>query len=384
MKRQNFGEIFFFFILFFAICLLGTNAFAGQLNGFVFHTGGTTLIIGENSIGQFITTDPDPCSPSANWMPGGGLGTDGHFSTTGLPNGAYYVKSLSYSPSSNYITEYWAGPLSESVRDCNAAVPAVIIGGGAINNIRFELDEGASVSGTVYREDGTTPLINENNIRVDFYSGNPCDYNYVDGWWIDSSDGSYTRWGLAPGTYYLKTSTNSSDNEIVDEWWAESGSVDDCSMAESITITEANSIINKNFQLNFQRTISGTVYNKKNGLPLTGIEDVKVIAFDDEFDPCLFPVFLGSTTVNPTDGTYTFKKVPVGSYYLGITFTNNAEITGWSNGTTSDSHCSKAKLIVITEDVSVADKDFIIANPLTSTLWNIFLPAIINSIPQKR
>ena len=118
--------------------------------------------------------------------------------------------------------------------------------GQAVTGKNFQLDPGATISGTVYQSDGATPLTGK-NIWIYAYTGSPCSsLTWVEYAYVDSATGTYTIPGLPAGTYYLQTF--SSDNYI-SEWWASPQGVRDCAGAQSIVVTEGQAVTGKNFQL---------------------------------------------------------------------------------------------------------------------------------------
>jgi len=128
---------------------------------------------------------------------------------------------------------------------------------------------GATISGTVYQSDGTTPLTGK-EVWISVNTGSPCDSpSGVGSTNVDSATGTYTITGLSAGTYYLRTS--SSDN-YVSEWWASPQSLWDCAGAQPVVVTEGEAVTGKDFQLELGATISGTVYQSDGKTALTDKE----------------------------------------------------------------------------------------------------------------
>ena len=151
-----------------------------------------------------------------------------------------------------------------SVRDCTGAQLIEVTEGQTVTGKDFQLDTGATISGTVYQSDGVTPLIGKNCL-VSAYIGSPCGSSYVGSATVNSANGAYTIEGLSAGSYYLQTS--STDNYF-SEWWASPVSVRDCVGAQAITVAEKQTVINKNFQLDPSSSISGTVYQSDGETPV--------------------------------------------------------------------------------------------------------------------
>jgi len=131
----------------------------------------------------------------------------------------------------------------------------------------------ATISGTVYKEDGSSP-VNDATIAVNVYEGAPCGTYQVVAQ-DTTSDGSFVIAGLSPGTYYLKAEKVSGTPDYIDEWWAGAGSIWDCWGSEAVTINSSGDVLsNKNFQLELYGSISGTLYDASGALIGTRL-DVK-------------------------------------------------------------------------------------------------------------
>ncbi|MCF8083469.1 MAG: hypothetical protein K9M96_10255 [Deltaproteobacteria bacterium] len=207
-----------------------------------------------------------------------------------------------------------------------------------------------SISGTVYESDGFTP-ITEGTIWA--ITGDPC------GWYTSSFsgeidvDGTYNIEDLPPGTYYLETE---SEGNYVDEWWADPSSVRDCSNAQSIAVTEGQAVKDKDFQLEAGVTISGSVYECDGTTPVTR---GTVIAYSG--DPCDNPLYSAGIGIK-TDGTYIFRKIPGGTYYLQANTLMMGEeavyIDEWWADPSSVIDCSSAQAIEVNAGEAITDRDF--------------------------
>ena len=90
-----------------------------------------------------------------------------------LPPGTY---RLTTDTQENYVSEWWASP--ESVRDCASAQTIEVLEGQDVEDKNFQLDTGATISGTVYESDATTPITSG---YVYAYTGDPCSSNSMCG-----------------------------------------------------------------------------------------------------------------------------------------------------------------------------------------------------------
>jgi hypothetical protein len=215
--------------------------FPGSIAGALYNTDGVTPIIGKYIE---VTAYTGSCASPVQAEQTNKLDlSTGRYTITGLLPGTYFLK---ISTSENYISEWWDSPLS--VRDCAEAQSIVVAEGQTVTDKNFQLDPGATISGTVDQTDGVTPLTGE-NIYVYAYIGSPCGSRTEVGFpgsyaWINSA-GIYTITGLPAGAYYLAVDSSSG----ISEWWASPRSVRDCAGAQSIVVTEGQTVTGKNFQL---------------------------------------------------------------------------------------------------------------------------------------
>jgi hypothetical protein len=166
----------------------------------------------------------------------------------------------------------------------------------------------ATISGTVYKEDGSSP-VNDANIAVNVYEGAPCGTYQVVAQ-DTTSDGSFVIAGLPPGIYYLKAEKVSGTPDYIDEWWAGADSIWDCWGAEAVTINSSEEALsNKNFQLDLYGSISGTFYDAS-GVLID--KETGVTAFRGS--SCENTEFINAK--NSANPTYTITNVPPGTYYV--------------------------------------------------------------------
>jgi hypothetical protein len=116
----------------------------------------------------------------------------------------------------------------------------------------FALDLGGIISGRVYESNGTTPATGV-QIEVRAIQGDPCGNQQHVGWAsTDSSSGTYTLMGLPDGVSFLQTN-NMNQSNYVNEWWT--GDVDpsdrDCSLAQSISVSSGDTVVGKDFALDW-------------------------------------------------------------------------------------------------------------------------------------
>ena len=142
----------------------------------------------------------------------------------------------------NLATIYWD---ADSAINSNPNQPIVVTEGQTVTDKNFQLEPGATISGTIFETDGVTPLTGK-TIQINALAGSPCGSGTSVAYaTVNSENGIYTIHSLPAGTYYLQASPL---NDIR-EWWASPLSVRDCAGAQSIVVTEGQIVTGKNFQL---------------------------------------------------------------------------------------------------------------------------------------
>ncbi|QTA93921.1 hypothetical protein [Desulfonema magnum] len=325
-----------------------------MISGTIYQSDGVTPFTGD-SIYIDVISDEACGRKSAGWTQTNS--SDGTYTVVGLPPGTYYL--LTSISELNYVNEWWAE--SASVTDCDNAENLTVQAGEAVTGRNFQLDPGAAISGTIYQNDGVTPFTGA-SVYTDVVSGDPCgDWKTIRYTYTNSSDGTYTVVGLPPGTYFLLTSVMGPD--YVDEWWAEKESVMLCSHAGSVTVEAAGvSVINKDFQLAYEATISGTVCQNDGVTRLTqaGIS-IQVISGD----PCGDWNVDRSVSADASDGTYSITQLTPGTYYLRASVSAINYVDEWWAESASMSDCNLARPVTVAPGDSAIDKAFQLAPEAT-------------------
>ncbi|RLC03082.1 MAG: hypothetical protein DRI57_29470 [Deltaproteobacteria bacterium] len=320
-----------------------------DVSGVVYQSDGTTPFTEDHIYIEIVPGSDDPCSsPDA----GSALTdiSDGTYTVSGLPAGTYYLRT-SFSDL-NYTNEWWAEP--GSVTECTNAQLITLTAGESASGKNFQLDTGAAISGVIYQSNGTTPFTEE--IAIEAIAEAPCNGEALR-WttYTDSSDGTYTIVGLPAGTYYLSTSI--SEINYVNGWWAESGSVSDCSNAEPVTVQAGESVSDKNFQLNLGGTISGTVYQNDGVAAFTETS----IYIDAVSEDACGDSTIRSAYTDASDGTYTILGLPPGAYHLRTFFSDIDYVREWWAEPESVADCNNAQSVTVTAKESVSNRNFQLA-----------------------
>jgi 5-hydroxyisourate hydrolase-like protein (transthyretin family) len=227
----------------------------------------------------------------------------GTFSSSGLPQGTYYVATTNNNSGINVINQVY----SNNPYIGNNPTTAQIIGGTPVvipqaltnqTGKNFTLSAGATISGNV-KGDGA----NLQNVSVQVMDGS----NLQVGSRSTDTSGNFSITGLAAGTYYVRTSNSAG---FIDQAY-HTGSNVTCVNCNTPTVgsplpVTASSPTSINFALVSGGKITGTVV--KDGTA-TGISGISVTAFDPSSNP---PQSLGSATT-ASDGTYTITGLQTGN-----------------------------------------------------------------------
>ncbi len=247
----------------------------------------------------------------------------GDYTVTNLLPGTYNARTFS-SPSNQgrvYVDEAFSG-VPCFAGGCNASVagtPITVTAGTSTPNINFNLTHGGHLTGKVTSAATSAPLV---NVSIGLFDGGG---RSVSGTTSDAL-GNYGFVGLATGSYYARTSFDSSGH--VDEVYNNKPCVG-CDVRASgtpIAVTAPSTTPNVNFALDAGARISGSVTDAATGaaLPYTTL--------------ALFDVHgagLRSTTGDDL-GHYRFLiSLPSGAYFARATGAGPYMTETWS-----DIHCS--------------------------------------------
>ena len=329
MKQNNVFRHIFGWLLLFVLCVGATPVFAADISGTVYDSSGTA--IADGGYVDFYTGNP--CDPATyNYVDSAFIEADGTYATTGLAVGDYYLKASSYG---NHVPEWWA--VAASSPACgNAESVAVTAVGNIITGKNFQLDSGATISGTVKNNLG---IAITDGGGVEAYTGDPCaGTGYVGLFDISLVDGSYTITGLPAGNYYLNTFSNGNH---IPEWWADPASSPVCTGAQAVIVGPGATVTGKDFQLDIGATISGTVKDSA-GVAIT---DGYVDAYTGF--PCGTYTYVGSSSLFANgDGTYAISGLPAGDYFLKV-YPNGNYSSEWWAYPSSTPDCNSAQTVTV-------------------------------------
>jgi hypothetical protein len=250
----------------------------GTISGHVYEAGGSTPVAGAEVSADLISGDF-----------GTGTRTDsnGSYTIAGLPSGEYRVRA----EAAGYIREYYQETYSYS----QATAVSVNVPDNT-PNIDFTLEVGGTISGYVYRADGSTP-IESATVYANLIDG---DYGMSA---RTGTDGSYTVTGLPSGNYRVNVRADGYISEYYDGTY-------NYIVATPVSVTMPDDTPNIDFSLEVGGSISGYVYEADGTTPVAGAEVSASLIYDEAMEPPepVRPVITGS------DGGYTISGLPSGNY----------------------------------------------------------------------
>jgi hypothetical protein len=226
----------------------------------------------------------------------------GTFSVVGLPAGTYTART---SNSVGYMDELY-DDLKCATCSTSAGKPFTVTAGAATTGINFGLGRGGRITGTVRSVTGNALLpfvsVQVYNAQNQFVTSTSTNQN-----------GVYTTSGMAPGTYFVRTS--SSSGGFINQLYASLPCVScSASTGTPVQVSGTETTQNINFLLVSGGSVSGRVTNAANADAGTnGLSGVTVSLYDAG------NFFVGNTVTNGT-GNYTLSGVPTGTYYAKTTF----------------------------------------------------------------
>ena len=218
----------------------------GSLSGTVYESDGVTPIEG-----AWINVEE---VASGRWLGGAVSDADGNYIIQHLPPLTARVRA----DAEGYAFEYY----NNAGQNGDTATPLSITAGVVTSNINFSLGLSGTISGTVYAEDGVTPLA---NMMVD-----------VDNHWVGTctdAEGHFTLYGLPLGEPL--TIFSGGDNwceggskAYLQGWWQDAYSYE---TATPVTLTLAERDRSGiDFTLLVGGTVSGFVYEPDGVTPIAG------------------------------------------------------------------------------------------------------------------
>jgi len=367
-----------------------------SISGTIFESDGQTPVSLTQGYGRVCVYRDDPCKryndgPSTVDEYGKDYfnvvsidSNDGTYIVDKLPEGDNFVSV--HLSAGNYVDEWWSSLSSITV--CKDSVPITLEKGDVVIDKDFQLDTGAVVTGTLFKNDGITPITDE-LIEVIAYSGSPCDSPEKMGWsYVDKETGSFRIENLRSGAFYLRPYVHTGN--YIDEWWAQPLSSTGCETAQFIELSVAEVSSGHHFQLDIGSSVSGAVFFDAIGSPPDTYNSIYIRAYTG--NPCGYKELVRSDHVDYITREYRIEGLLPGSYFLqaddnsrksvvlpgcgyngqgtagGIQTIDNYFNEWWATPLSTTS-CSLARQIEVGSQESLSNKDFQLSD-LVEVPWD--------------
>ena len=306
-----------------------------SISGTVYQSGGTIPVTGD--VVNVNVLSGDPCGYRPHVAGTSTNPSDGTYKIWGVPTGDFYL-GTNNGNQSNWVNEWWNGDSPDpSGYNCESAVPITF--SGDLTGKDFHIEDGASISGTVYQSGGTVPVTGD-AINVNVQDGDcTTGVTWVAGTITDPDNGTYKVWGVPAGSFYVSTHNDNRSNWL-NEWWnGDSPDPSDynCGIAVKPTVSGID-LTDIDFHLVLGGSISGTIKDEGD----SSISGLLVQAFDEKCGGA----YLGDIQTDAT-GKYTIWGVMPGNQYVRACASCNNQnyVDEWYDDTTN---CNAATEITVT------------------------------------
>jgi hypothetical protein len=256
-----------------------TLAIGGKITGTVTLPGATTVFVFVDAVN---TVTGETHSTFAS-----GAGSSAGYEITGLRTGTYKVSTFNFE---GYLDEYYNDKPDETSADLVSVTQ-----GSTTSNINFTLTLGGIVKGTVT---GSTKGPLED---IDVYAFSTSNQFLPEGYGTTDASGHYRMISLKTGYYKILAYGDS-----VYAWEYYNGK-SSWSSADSVLVTEADSVSGKDFTLDVGGMITGYVY----GAGAVPIADADVAASLTSLQS-----LVSRSTTTSADGSYKLGGLRTGHYWV--------------------------------------------------------------------
>jgi len=221
-------------------------------------------------------------------------GTDGTFEVQGVPPGKYYATAEASGHRSELYDDL---PCSGGSCSVIAGTQIQVTAGATVSGVDFALDPLGGIEGTITDEETGEPV---RFVQVVHYDEAE---EFVD-WRYTAANGLYSFSNVEPGTYYVRTFSETHVDELYDDVSCSSS----CSFASGtpVEVTIGTTTSEIDFSLVSKGRIAGVVTEAGSGTPLGGIDL-------GAYDELGFSLSWDTTDV---DGSYRLDGLEPGSYFI--------------------------------------------------------------------
>jgi len=264
----------------------------GSISGAIYNHDGSSLI-SDVMYGFESTTQKGNYT---TWCTG-----DGHFSAD-LALGSYKVfaqgDSTHCGGDPTYVREYWL----EKATWAEADIITLTSESPSATGITFTLAQGGSISGHVFKADGST-VITDVLISVHAHGVSPGASSL--GTYVSQTDGSYTITGLAPGTYRVQANNNLEPGYVT-KYYDNKLTREEADVVEVLAGQTTSEI---DFTLGESGAVTGYVYEEDGVTPVANA-CVNVSSTAPDWNQVL------GWCCTDENGGFSIASLPAGEYYL--------------------------------------------------------------------
>ncbi|MBV6413781.1 MAG: hypothetical protein OMOMHJEC_01600 [Xanthomonadales bacterium] len=259
------------------------------------------------------------------------IGSNGTYVYGGLAAGTYYARTTS----TNYFDELWNDiPCAQG--NCVVTSGTPIIVGSTQVTANFGLVPGGSIGGTVTSSSTGFP-VTTGFVRVFGPTGT------LLGSALISSQGQYSYGGLAPGSYFARTTSTGLIDELWDNIPCPQGN---CVVTSGTAITVGSGPVLTNFSLDAEGGIAGSIVSTATGQPVTS----GFVRIHNSSGTLLGSALIGAS------GNYSYGGLDAGTYFA------RTASTGYLDELWNNRPCAQGNCVVTQGDPIVVGTAFVTAN----------------------
>lgn len=331
----------------------------GAISGTVFEADGETPAAAPLNIAFYLYQSSSYPACSAPLVTFTRPAADGSYRQP-LPAGKYYMR---INPAgTDYAFAWWTS--AGGTISCEDAYYTLVQAGSTASDKNFKLQPAGSISGHIYKADGSTPV--EGPIQIVAYSDDPCNTREVTNGSYDPTTGQYVIEHLSRSPYTIFI--NAEGTPYADEWWSSEGDAYFCFQATHVHLGDNADVTGKDVLLDVGAAVSGKVYQKDGVTPVDQAVDIGIYPED----ACGGFRKITTAASDPVTGQYVFIRQGPGNYALLADMDNaSAYLDEWWSADGDAFGCEDADVFALLSGVDQTGKDFQIdrKSTLSGTLY---------------
>ncbi len=303
----------------------------------------------------------DTCLAFNNFS--GQINTDGTYIVSGLPPGKYRV-NIYGDGTVNYIPAWSVGGNSTDQCDQLSGSVDITTQGQEVSGVDFQMIPGATIQGTISRDDTAAVLAGDAMVNITQYSSDACN-SFPSKWVHTAAGGSYVLTGLPAGEYFVQVTKGITPNspDFVAEWLTgeNTNSTRDCNQAERITVGASNPqeiFNNRNFQVDLGGILKGFFFEHDGITANVGFQEIHF------HTDCTVENWVASSSNFLAQ--YTSPILAPGHYYLSLLEADRKTFIGWlSESGQLVNNCASARTVEVLKGETSTGINFILKPDFT-------------------